>query len=139
MSVNELKDTVNWFKEAVPNPTQSNLSVQIGCHLEEVAEMTEALGYKEGISAYVHNIADKFKAERYQFTVDKIELLDALADQIVTAVGIAHMLGMDIVGALEEVNRSNYSKFEDGKPVFKPNGKIGKGKFYTEPNLKPFI
>ena len=65
--------------------------------------------------------------------------LDALADGIVTATGMAHMAGMDIVGALGEVNRSNWSKFEDGKPVFNENGKIAKGKDYSKPELKPYL
>jgi predicted HAD superfamily Cof-like phosphohydrolase len=69
----------------------------------------------------------------------KIELLDSLADQIVTAIGVAHMFGFDISGALAEVNRSNFSKFEDGKPVFDANGKITKGKNYTPPELTPYI
>jgi predicted HAD superfamily Cof-like phosphohydrolase len=71
--------------------------------------------------------------------VNEIELLDSLADQIVTAIGVAHMMGFDILGALQEVNRSNFSKFEDGKAVFDENGKIRKGKDYTPPNLESFV
>ena len=48
------------------------------------------------------------------------------------------MEGMDIVGALDEVNRSNFSKFVNGKPVFDENGKIKKGANYKEPDLKRF-
>ena len=69
----------------------------------------------------------------------RCELLDALVDQIVTAVGVGHMMGMDVLGALEEINRSNFSKFEDGKPVFDENGKITKGKDYVKPNLEKFV
>jgi hypothetical protein len=32
-----------WHQAARPEPTASDLRVQIGCHLEEVAEMLEAL------------------------------------------------------------------------------------------------
>ena len=67
------------------------------------------------------------------------ELLDALADGIVTAAGLAYMQGMDIDGALAEVNRSNFSKFENGHPVFLNGGKIGKGRHYTPPELEPFL
>ena len=66
------------------------------------------------------------------------ELLDALCDQIVTAVGVAHMFGMNIEGAMDEVNRSNFSKFVDGKPVFNEHGKIIKGPNYTPPDLTGF-
>ena len=46
----------------------------------------------------------------------RIAVLDAICDQIVTAVGVAYMMGMDIEGALAEVNRSNWSKFKGGLP-----------------------
>ena len=71
--------------------------------------------------------------------VDRTELLDALCDQIVTAVGVAHMFGLDIEGALAEVTRSNYSKFVDGAPVFDANGKIAKPATYSKPDLTPFL
>ena len=69
----------------------------------------------------------------------RTELLDALCDQIVTAVGVAHMFGLDIEGALAEVNRSNWSKFVDGKPTFDANGKIAKPATYSKPDLTPFL
>lgn len=77
--------------------------------------------------------------EMQQNTINQIELLDALCDQIVTAIGVAHMFGFDIQGALQEVANSNDSKFEDGKPVFNEHGKIAKGKNYFKPELAKFI
>ncbi|UEN68847.1 gp51 [Shigella virus Moo19] len=70
---------------------------------------------------------------------DREELLDSLADQIVTATGVGVFLGMNVPGALDEVNRSNYSKFENGEPVFNENKKVMKGKDYTPPDLSKFI
>ncbi|WP_241362608.1 hypothetical protein [Escherichia coli] len=70
---------------------------------------------------------------------DRQGLLDSLADQIVTATGVGTFLGMNVPGALAEVNRSNYSKFEDGEPVFNENKKVMKGKDYTPPDLTPYI
>ena len=35
--------------------------------------------------------------------------------------------------------RSNNSKFENGKPIFNEQGKIMKGKDYSEPDLAPFV
>lgn len=49
------------------------------------------------------------------------------------------MMGFDMVGALKEVNASNYSKFENGKPVFNEQGKIAKGKDYFKPNLTTYL
>lgn len=70
---------------------------------------------------------------------NRLAILDSLADQIVTATGVGTFLGMNVPGALAEVNRSNYSKFEDGEPVFNENMKVMKGKDYTPPDLSPYI
>lgn len=137
MNIQEIKC---WFNAAVPNPTDKNRAVQIGCHFEEGAEMASALGDKE-TQWEMETHADFYKLHPGLpvANVDRKELLDALADQIVTAVGVAHMFDLDIIGALAEVNRSNWSKFVGGKPVFDENGKIKKGPDYTPPNLDPFV
>ena len=134
-----------WFKAAKPNPSTADVCVQIGCHYEEVSEMSAvlyddvryaleatALAYKMNRSGYL-NAAEELSAD------ERVELLDALCDQIVTAVGVAYMMGMDIEGALAEVNRSNWSKFEGGVPVFNAQGKIAKGAEYTPPELSDYI
>ena len=43
------------------------------------------------------------------------------------------------VEAFEEVHRSNMSKLENGKAIFRKDGKILKGKNYFKPNLKQFV
>lgn len=139
-----------WFERAVPTPTDKNRVVQVGCHLEEVAEMFDAFTPGAALVEILNEIADEMKAgppDEEQATymrgvferMNRKELLDALCDQIVTAVGVAHMFGLDIGGALNEVNRSNWSKMVDGQPVFDANGKIAKGGNYTPPNLEPFV
>ena len=139
-----IKRILNWFQAAKPQPTAKDVMTQIGCHFEEVAEMAEVV-FDEPLDAEARDSADAFKrfsayeAEQAVSDFQKPELLDALCDQIVTAVGVAHMMGFDIEGALAEVCRSNESKFEDGKPVFDNSGKIAKGKNYTAPDLARFI
>lgn len=135
-----------WFKAAKPEPTVKDAWVQIGCHYEEVAEMADALwddevlesaenaayDYKDTEDCFMSFLEDLSESQR-------IQLLDAICDQIVTAVGVAYMMGMDIEGALAEVNRSNWSKFEGGVPVFNEHGKIAKGVEYTPPELSDYI
>lgn len=139
-----IKEILKWFKKAVPEPTIENACTQVGCHFEEFSEMLVAIGfYTDSCSVTeVNLIADHFKVGKvssFSEDINKIELLDSLCDQIVTAVGVAHMLGMDIDGALDEVNRSNWSKFENGSPVFDENGKIKKGASYFKPDLTRFV
>ena len=133
-----ITDIANWFKAAKPKPTDKDRLTQIGCHYEEVDEMTVALTTKNsGMDKYSSKeLSDNFKGATFGNTdiqevyfstvIDRIELLDALCDQIVTATGVAYMMGFDIEGALKEVIRSNNSKMVDGKFEFDDNGKIMK-------------
>lgn len=141
-----LTDTVNWFRVAKPEPTDKDRSCQIGVHYEEISEMADVLRdgmvWDECITTQAQYKA--CSAEHVERTEtlshdERIELLDALADQIVTAVGVAYMMGFDIIGALKEVNASNWSKFENGKAVTDQNGKIIKGSGYFKPELDKFV
>ena len=135
-----------WFKAAKPNPSTADACVQIGCHYEEVSEMGAAL-CDDDVVCELADTALLYKMNHNWYTgaieelsADaRVELLDSLCDQIVTAVGVAYMMGMDIEGALAEVNRSNWSKFEGGVPVFNSQGKIAKGAEYTPPELSDYI
>lgn len=134
-----------WFKAAKPNPSTADVCVQIGCHYEEVSEMSAVLDDDVDDELVDTAILYKIKHSEYigvleELSADaRVELLDALCDQVVTAVGVAYMMGMDIEGALAEVNRSNWSKFEGGVPVFNEHGKIAKGVEYTPPELSDYI
>lgn len=146
--MSEIKSIVKWFETAKPEPTIEDVCVQIGCHYEEVGEMARVL-VDYAVFAGTETIGEVYKEKREGYirelervgssTYDKIELLDSLCDQIVTAIGVAKFLGMDIEGALAEVNASNWSKFVDGKAVLDENGKIAKPGTYFKPNLEPFV
>jgi predicted HAD superfamily Cof-like phosphohydrolase len=129
-----------WISKAVPAPTVKNKNVQVGCHVEEFAEMLEALGMLEEAAA-MDRLGNQLKNGERQLPpgYDRKGLLDALADQVVTATGVAHMFNLDLVGACEEVNKSNWSKFVDGEPVFNAQGKIAKGPNYVPPDLTRFV
>lgn len=139
-----------WLETAFPKPTEKDRATQIGVHLEEVTEFMEAIGSSKAATILVQDVSDNFKqspniyqdADGNAITLPKDfkeQMLDALCDQIVTATSVAHSMGFDIVGAIKEVNASNWSKFEDGKPLYDANGKVIKGKHYFKPNLKPFL
>ena len=140
--INSIKE---WFEVAKPNPSTEDACVQISCHYEEVSEMSAVLYDDVRFALAATALLYRQNNIRYIDTVEKlsadarVELLDALCDQIVTAVGVAYMMGMDIEGALAEVNRSNWSKFEGGVPVFNEQGKIAKGVEYTPPELSDYI
>jgi len=143
-------NTLNWFKQALPNPTAVNFTVQLGVHLEEISETLDALvlnSEDQQSLAVAHSrieglklLADSLKVGGvYVDNVQSVpELIDGLADQHVTLTGLAHIAGLDFEGAKAEVDRSNFSKFVGGKPIFNENGKIAKGPNYVPPNLESF-
>lgn len=146
---NPLLDTQLWFEQAVPEPEVRNVNAQTGCHFEEVFEMldemvgttTESYKLINEARTAIKRLADHLKSagEPLAYSVaNHTKFLDALCDQVVTAVGTSHMHGYDTQGAMIEVNASNFSKFVDGKPVFNENNKIMKGPDYFEANLEPF-
>lgn len=148
--MNTFEEIKTWFELAMPKPTKDNQRVQVGVHVEEFAEMCVTLevpdqpnyGLLVGNATYVTNhFADTLKKSKDLNLVikDRKELLDSLCDQIVTVIGCAHVYGLDILGALQEVSRSNNSKFVDGLPVFNENGKIAKGPYYSKPVLDTFL
>jgi predicted HAD superfamily Cof-like phosphohydrolase len=144
-----------WFEKAVPIPNDRSVHTQIGVHLEEITEMLEVL--RDAGKTFTQReqlafITDVLGYAQRQFKaysdgiqvepadIDRVSLLDALCDQIVTAIGVAHMMEMDIIGALKEVANSNDSKFgSDGNPIFNEHRKIMKGPEYFPPNLAKYV
>ena len=150
MQHDTLADTFNWFQAALPNPEDINFHTQLGVHFEEVGEMIDAISALDPETAAIMGTARqaigtlskhlKGATDRiivHQF--DRAEYLDAICDQIVTATGCAHISELKLIDAMAEVNRSNYSKFFNGKPVFDENNKITKGPDYSKADLTPYV
>ena len=143
---------VEWFNIAKPNPTNQDIIKQIAFHCEEFAEMLDAIrcydmaGEVREFQASLMLVTTRDGAsDEFMRTVDNVALLDALCDQVVTATGVGVFMGAKFIPALDEVNRSNYTKFatdEQGNyvPYIRPDGKIGKNPdTYQEPDLEPFV
>lgn len=58
-----------------------------------------------------------------------------LCDIIYIVCGTAAVYGIPLDKVFEEVHRSNMSKLEDGKPIYRSDGKVLKGKDYKEPDV----
>ena len=143
-----ITDIANWFKKAKPEPNIEDLSVQIGCCLEEVCELLEGLGAQTGHYRELTDLANEFKYKgewalkrvRNLTYQQRIDIVDACCDINVTSVGVMQLLGgVDVLGAQREVIRSNNSKMVNGKFEFDANGKIMKPDSYSKPDLTPFV
>ena len=68
---------------------------------------------------------------------DIVEVADALTDILYVVYGAGHAYGIDLDCCFAEVHASNMSKLgEDGKPIYRDDGKVLKGPKYFEPNLE---
>jgi predicted HAD superfamily Cof-like phosphohydrolase len=73
---------------------------------------------------------------------DLVEVADALGDQLYILCGtiLKHGLQHKIEEVFEEIQRSNMSKLdENGKPIYREDGKILKSNLYFKPNIKSII
>ena len=73
---------------------------------------------------------------------DIVEIADALGDELYILCGtiLKHGLQHKIDDVFNEIQRSNMSKLdENGKPIFREDGKVLKGKNYFKPNIKKIL
>ncbi|MFM2229921.1 MAG: hypothetical protein RL607_1179 [Bacteroidota bacterium] len=73
---------------------------------------------------------------------DLVEIADALGDMLYILCGtiLEHGLQHKIEAVFDEIQRSNMSKLgEDGKPIYREDGKVMKGPNYFKPNFDPIL
>jgi hypothetical protein len=142
--------TAAWLAACGKTPTVENLSVQLGCHLEEWAELLKCIRTdSEGAQliidrtvADVEWLAVKIKKRDYLAHIPnhlRDMALDALCDSEVTGNGVAYLANMSKDAADQAVLASNDAKLVDGKPVILEGGKIGKPAGWRAPDLSSFV
>ncbi|MDG1040712.1 MAG: nucleoside triphosphate pyrophosphohydrolase family protein [Polaribacter sp.] len=73
---------------------------------------------------------------------DLVEVADALGDMLYILCGtiIEHGMQDKIEDVFNEIQRSNMSKLgEDGKPIYREDGKVLKGPNYFKPNIASIL
>ena len=73
---------------------------------------------------------------------DEIEIADALGDMLYILCGtiLEHGLQHKIEAVFDEIQRSNMSKLgNDGKPIYREDGKVLKGPNYFKPNFEEIL
>jgi predicted HAD superfamily Cof-like phosphohydrolase len=73
---------------------------------------------------------------------DLVEIADALGDMLYILCGtiIEHGLQDKIEAVFDEIQRSNMSKLgEDGKPIYREDGKVLKGPNYFKPDFEEIL
>ena len=137
--------TDEWFATVLANdaPGTDRFPVQLGCHLEEIVEMLVELELEGELDQEVANavasltkVADALKTARVEVgTTNEVAFCDSLLDQRVTGTGLLKMLGVDVAESVARVDVANFTKFVDGKPIYKEGGKIAKGPNFWNPEF----
>ena len=73
---------------------------------------------------------------------DIVEIADALGDQLYILCGtiLRHGLQSKIEEVFQEIQRSNMSKLdENGKPIYREDGKVLKSSLYFRPNIASIL
>ena len=72
--------------------------------------------------------------------INKANILKELADLVYVCYQYAANLGWDLDEAMHRVHESNMSKLDDnGKPIYRDDGKVLKGPNYAPPNLEDLV
>lgn len=148
--MNNYHRTKRWLMNCGKEPSPENLSVQIGCHIEEVVEFMATLDLQGLIVA--HEIKDALQSLSYLGSLAKsrtkvigfkdgarTDALDALCDAEVTGNGVAYLAGFNKPLADWAVLAANDAKLVDGKPVILEGGKIGKPEGWKPPDLSAYV
>ena len=73
---------------------------------------------------------------------DLVEVADALGDMLYILCGtiLSHGMQYKITEVFNEIQRSNMSKLgDDGKPIYREDGKVLKGPNYFKPNIESIL
>lgn len=121
--------------------------------LEKVEEFNKAFGVQQSekpdvltsLDAVLRHKLMKEENDEYLeacLNNDLVEILDACVDQLYILCGtiLKHGLQDKIKDSFNEVHRSNMSKLdENGKPVYREDGKIIKSHLFSKPDLAKIL
>lgn len=130
--VKEFHQTFNKIPDpqypTIPSPENIILRMRLMC--EELQETLKELGYEV---VFELNAIPGFLPST---DMDLSKVAKELADLLYVVYGTAAAIGIDVDTVFAEVHRSNMSKVgENGKPIYRDDGKVLKGPNYTPPNI----
>ena len=122
-------DQVKAFTEAMGQPVGEDIDDNF-----ELAELRVDLIEEEFDEVLME--VDKLCIDINDYKVNKPALTKELADLLYVTIGMAVTFGLPLCEVFERVHQSNMSKLgEDGKPIYREDGKVMKGPNYQPPQL----
>ena len=146
-------DQVRAFTEAMGQPVgydyskaEKTLDIVKGLTGPISAEDLESLLGSEGVeTSDLDDFSDLYDLRLELLSEEMEEVVEAgsmenltkeLADLIYVTIGMAVTFGLPLCEVFERVHQSNMSKLgEDGKPIYREDGKVMKGPNYQPPKL----
>ena len=112
-----IQSIIHRFKVTKPNPTKKDQATQVSLHFNEVVKMLMSLScsYQElrQVSDDLYRSTDiTHDSSGRELTLPdnwQEQMLNALCNQIVTAIGVGYMMGFDMEKALAEATHINDS------------------------------
>jgi len=133
-----IKMIVDFHRQAMPNPTVRQKTVQIGLHLDAIAKMLNEMEVVrsgpccdddpnfEVFKNMAQKVADFLVVGSFIPNIkDDAKFLETLAYQDVSRAGIAYTQGYNLIGAIEETASNQFKRFDDnGNPILDRFGKL---------------
>lgn len=115
-------------------------------NLEKVKEFMKIFGQKvqstpEWPNEDILYLRTRLIEEEVEELLDGVDRRDfenvakELTDILYVVYGMGAALGIDLDATFQEVHRSNLSKLENGKVLYRKDGKVMKGKNYSPANI----
>ena len=121
-------DQVKAFTEAMGQPVGEDISKE-----RDLLKMRTKLIEEEAKEAAQETLWEDALGNPQ---INKADLTKELADLLYVTIGFAVTFGLPLVEVFERVHQSNMSKLgEDGKPIYREDGKVMKGPNYQPPQL----
>jgi predicted HAD superfamily Cof-like phosphohydrolase len=131
MDFKEMIDAVAQFHKSFGQPVENKPTLGNQETMYEVAKLRYKLGSEE--------LKEFYEAMVLQ---DQTEVFDAIVDQLYILLGTAHVYGMAdaLFEGFMEVHKSNMTKLdENGKPIYREDGKVIKSSLFKEPDLESIL
>lgn len=126
------------MKNKIAAVTEFHKSFSLGMKDKPTAE----LGIKKNLLRYELMREENEEYLEAANNKDLVEVADALGDMLYILCGtiIEHGMQHKIEEVFNEIQRSNMSKLgEDGKPIYREDGKVLKGPNYFQPNIQSIL
>jgi hypothetical protein len=145
----------DWFERTLPSPNYQDTHRQFSLLIEQqiallvclqeagnTTHSRDEIGFSISVldflsrrfSAHTAGIEVDIKA------LDRISVIHALCQQLVSIVGIAHALELDLEGAVQELIKSNRSCLDqDGNPLFNLQRKLVPAPGFKVPDYTSYI